>query len=110
MNKKRKILELLLQVESKAHRLQLFRPKLKCLIGLSGGQDSICLAMFLRSFQRKWDLEFDLVYCQHGWQQDSFYNVLHITKYAVYTQAGYFIFLNPKEYHSSEFHEKVTLL
>ena len=97
-SQKKKILELLLRVENEARQSQIFRPGLKCLIGVSGGQDSICLAMFLRSFQQKWNVKFDLVYCHHGWQKDSFYNVVQITKYAVFTETSSFVFLNTKQY------------
>lgn len=100
-SKKRKILELLVRVENRAlasQSFKAFRPGLKCLIGISGGQDSMCLGLFMRSFQRKWDLHFDLVHCHHGWQRESFYNIDQITKYAVFTQIDYFMFLNPKQY------------
>lgn len=92
--KKKKLLQILLRIENKAQNLKIFGYGSKYLIAVSGGQDSICLSIFLRNFQRKLKLQFDVVYCHHAWQQEKFFNVLQITKYAAYTETGCFIFLN----------------
>lgn len=95
--KKKKILKILLNAEKKAKQCPLFRTDNKCLVGLSGGQDSIFLGIFMRSLERKWNLKFEFVYCHHAWQQENFHTLMHITQYAAYTEAGCVVFLNPKE-------------
>lgn len=95
---KKKLLTLLLSVEKKNNKQKLLRSNLKCLIGISGGQDSVCLGLFLRSLKKKNRLGFDFVYCHHAWQQESFYHVVQIFKYAVYSEGGCFVFLNSKVY------------
>lgn len=94
--KKKKILTLFLRAEKKAEKLKFFRKSNNCLIGVSGGQDSICLGIFIRSLQRKWKLKFEFVYCHHAWQQENFHTLMQITQYAAYTGVGYFVFLNPR--------------
>lgn len=94
--KKKKLLNLFLNAEKKIKTLRFFKKSSKCLIGLSGGQDSIALAIFIRSLERKWDLKCDFVYCQHAWQRENFYNLIQIIQYAAYTEYGCFMFLNPK--------------
>lgn len=94
--RKKKILTLFLRAEKKAEKLRFFRKSYSCLIGVSGGQDSICLGIFIRSLERKWKFKFEFVYCHHAWQQENFHTLMQITQYAAYTNVGYFVFLNPR--------------
>ena len=93
---KKKLLKLLYSVEKNLNQLKVFQRNSSCLIALSGGQDSICLALFLYSFKRKFNLKFDIVYCHHAWQKENFFSVQEITKYATYTKTSCFLFLNPQ--------------
>lgn len=93
---KKKILKLFLDTEKKVKKSQYLRKNSNCLIGLSGGQDSMALGIFIRSLERKWNFKFDFVYCHHAWQKENFQNLLQITQYAAYTETGCFVFLNPK--------------
>lgn len=95
---KQKILKLFHRTEKKVEKLKFFRRHSYCLIGVSGGQDSICLGIFLRSLQRKWKLKFEFVYCHHAWQQENFQTLMQITQYAAYTNSGCFVFLNPRSH------------
>lgn len=94
--KKKKLLNIFSDAEKKAKKFKFFQKSSQCLIGLSGGQDSISLAIFMRSLQRKWDLKCDFVYCHHAWQRENFYTLKEIIQYASYTEYGCFVFLNPK--------------
>jgi tRNA(Ile)-lysidine synthase len=41
------------------------------LVGISGGQDSVCLLKLLRDLQPKWGWSLQVVHCNHRWRADS---------------------------------------
>ena len=51
-------------------------------LAVSGGQDSICLFFIFLQLKTQWGWNFSLVYCNHLWQKDSFYTMLHLFKLA----------------------------
>ena len=51
-------------------------------LAVSGGQDSICLFFIFLQLKTQWSWNFSLIYCNHLWQKDSFYTMLHIYKLA----------------------------
>ena len=51
-------------------------------LAVSGGQDSICLFFIFLQLKTQWNWNFSLIYCNHLWQKDSFYTMLHIFKLA----------------------------
>ena len=49
---------------------QLLPTGAKVLIGVSGGQDSLCLGQLLRDLQSRWKWQLAVAHCDHGWLQD----------------------------------------
>lgn len=52
------------------------------LLTISGGQDSVCLLFIFLQLKTQWNLSVSLLYCQHLWQLDSFYNISLLAKLA----------------------------
>lgn len=42
----------------------------RCLVAVSGGQDSLCLFKLLLDLQRKWSWELAVAHCDHRWEMD----------------------------------------
>lgn len=42
----------------------------KIVLGVSGGQDSLCLGQLLRDLQSRWQWQLAVAHCDHGWAQD----------------------------------------
>lgn len=40
------------------------------LVGVSGGQDSLCLGQLLKDLQSRWKWQLAVAHCDHGWLQD----------------------------------------
>ena len=40
------------------------------LLGVSGGQDSLCLGQLLKDLQSRWKWQLAIAHCDHGWAQD----------------------------------------
>jgi tRNA(Ile)-lysidine synthase len=40
------------------------------LLGVSGGQDSLCLGQLLKDLQSRWKWQLAIAHCDHGWVQD----------------------------------------
>ncbi len=40
------------------------------LLGVSGGQDSLCLGQLLKDLQSRWKWQLAIAHCDHGWIQD----------------------------------------
>jgi len=65
---------------NKVLRSQLLPKSSSILIGVSGGQDSLCLAQLLIFAQVKWDWKLAIAHCDHKWRKDSTDNALHVKK------------------------------
>lgn len=46
-------------------------PQASLLIGVSGGQDSLCLLRLLLDLQPHWHWSLQVVHCNHGWREDA---------------------------------------
>jgi tRNA(Ile)-lysidine synthase len=61
-------------LHSQLHQSLLDRQLLPCdakvLVGVSGGQDSLCLGQLLRDLQSRWKWQLTIAHCDHGWRQD----------------------------------------
>ena len=50
------------------------------LLGISGGQDSICLIILFLQISRQFCLYFGTNYCNHLWKKNNLYNNSHVSK------------------------------
>jgi tRNA(Ile)-lysidine synthase len=50
----------------------------RILIGVSGGQDSLCLLQLLVDLRDRWDWQLGVVHCNHGWRSDASANAKHV--------------------------------
>ena len=64
------------------HQKDLLKPNQSMILAISGGQDSITLFFIFLQLREQWDWKYQLIYCHHLWQKDSFYTILHLFKLA----------------------------
>lgn len=73
-------------LHAKIHRTirarQLFKPKERLLVAVSGGQDSLCLIKLLLDLQSKWGWDLGIAHCDHRWRSDSQANANHVENLA----------------------------
>ncbi|KAL2653088.1 hypothetical protein R1flu_021216 [Riccia fluitans] len=50
---------------------QLFRPKQRILVAVSGGQDSVCLLHLMVKLKETWDWSIGVINCDHRWSDSS---------------------------------------
>lgn len=67
----------------------------KILVSISAGQDSIFLYILFLLLKRQWNLYFGLIWFNHFWQKDSFYNFFHLTKLQILWNNPFYILLAP---------------
>ena len=65
-------------------------------LGLSGGQDSLCLLAILRDLQPKWGWRIAVVHCNHRWPPDSNLNADHVAAIAQRWELEHYCFTAPK--------------
>lgn len=58
----------------------LLESKQNILVTISGGQDSMCLLFIMLQLQKQWNWQFNILYCDHLWQKESFYVMHNIFK------------------------------
>jgi hypothetical protein len=73
----------------------IFKNQSKIIVGMSGGQDSICSVLFFFLLKVQWQLKFGLITCNHFWQKDSFYSCSHCLKIAYVFDESFSISLCP---------------
>jgi tRNA(Ile)-lysidine synthase TilS/MesJ len=73
----------------------IFKNQSKILVGMSGGQDSICSVLFFFLLKVQWQLKFGLITCNHFWQKDSFYSCSHSLKIAYVFDESFSLSLCP---------------
>jgi tRNA(Ile)-lysidine synthase len=61
---------------------QLLSKQQRVLIGLSGGQDSLCLTQLLIDLQSRWEWELAIAHCDHRWRSDSQANATYVATLA----------------------------
>lgn len=60
------------------------------LLGISGGQDSLCLLAVLRHLQPKWGWRLLVAHCNHQWREDAAANADHVMQLArLWEMAGF---------------------
>jgi len=59
------------RLENDLKKRKLIEPKERLLIGLSGGQDSLCLSKILLDLSKRWSWDLAIVHCDHGWATDT---------------------------------------
>ncbi|MBD0265109.1 MAG: tRNA lysidine(34) synthetase TilS [Tolypothrix sp. Co-bin9] len=73
-------------LHAKIHRTirsrHLFERNQRLLVGVSGGQDSLCLIKLLLDLQPKWGWDLGIVHCDHCWRPDSQANAKHVENLA----------------------------
>ena len=73
-------------LHAKIHRTirsrHLFERNQRLLVGVSGGQDSLCLIKLLLDLQPKWGWDLGIVHCDHRWRGDSQANAKHVENLA----------------------------
>jgi tRNA(Ile)-lysidine synthase TilS/MesJ len=62
------------------HQKQIFNVFDNLICGISGGQDSFLLVLILYHLKNLYNLEFNLIYCNHFWHIKNFYIVLQLLK------------------------------
>ena len=67
----------------------LLQPNQRILIGVSGGQDSICLLKILYHLKKKWNWKLGIVHCDHRWNSTSKFQAAHVAYLAVSLQIDY---------------------
>lgn len=60
----------------------LLRKNQSVLVGVSGGQDSVCLIKLLVDVQRKWNWKLAIAHCNHRWRSDAEQNANFVAKLA----------------------------
>lgn len=73
----------------------LFKKKSKILVGMSGGQDSMCSVLFFFLLKVQWQLQYGIITCNHLWQRDSFYSCSHSLKIAYVFDESFSLSLCP---------------
>ncbi|TVQ21943.1 MAG: tRNA lysidine(34) synthetase TilS [Leptolyngbya sp. DLM2.Bin15] len=62
----------------------------RCLVAVSGGQDSLCLIRLLLDLQPKWGWAIAIAHCNHGWRTDADENADHVQALAHQWQVPYY--------------------
>ncbi|MFQ3626274.1 MAG: tRNA lysidine(34) synthetase TilS [Cyanobacteriota bacterium] len=70
------------QLHRSIRQRQLFCKGDRLLIGVSGGQDSLCLAQLLLDLQPKWGWELAIAHCNHRWRPDAGANADYVRSLA----------------------------
>ena len=97
MNKVNSILDLINKFRIFIIKSNFLLIKKTILISFSGGQDSICLMILLMLLKKQLCLYFEMIYCNHLWNLDSFYTLLHIAKISFHLNKRVTITLNVKK-------------
>jgi tRNA(Ile)-lysidine synthase len=82
-------------LHAQLHRTLLYRqilpPNQRCLVAVSGGQDSLCLIKILLDLQPKWGWELAIVHCDHRWRSDSEASANHVENLAKNWEICYYL-------------------
>ena len=80
MNRINSILDLINKFRISVVESNFLLIKKKALVSFSGGQDSSCLIVLLIVLKKQLSLSFEMIYCNHFWNLNSLYILLHIFK------------------------------
>ena len=67
-------------VNNQLQRKCFLKSQRSLLLALSAGQDSVCLLFVIKQLELQWKSVSGVSMCNHLWQADSFYTVLHTAK------------------------------
>ena len=80
-------------LHARLHRVmrqrQLLQQGERCLVAVSGGQDSLCLIQLLLDLQPKWGWELAIAHCNHRWRVDAAANAQYVNELATLWQLPY---------------------
>ena len=79
---KQKTIELVNFLEHLINKKTLVKSNQSIILAISGGQDSISLLFIFIQLKNQWNWKLNIIYCNHLWQKDSFYTMLHLFKLA----------------------------
>ena len=79
---KQKTIELVNFLHHLVVKKKLLKSNQSMILAISGGQDSISLLFIFIQLKNQWNWELSIIYCNHLWQKDSFYTMLHLFKLA----------------------------
>jgi len=77
---KQKTIELVNFLHQLVIKKKLLKSNQSMIVAISGGQDSISLLFIFIQLKDQWDWKLSIIYCNHLWQKDSFYTMLHLFK------------------------------
>ena len=77
---KRKTIELVNFLHQLVIKKKLLKSNQSIILAISGGQDSISLLFIFLQLKDQWNWKLSIIYCNHLWQKDSFYTMLHLFK------------------------------
>ena len=77
---KQKTIELVNFLHQLVIKKKLLKSKQSLILAISGGQDSISLLFIFIQLKDQWNWKLSIIYCNHLWQKDSFYTMLHLFK------------------------------
>lgn len=79
---KQKTIELVNFLHHLVIKKKLLKSNQSIILAISGGQDSITLLFIFIQLKNQWNWKLNIIYCNHLWQKDSFYTMLHLFKLA----------------------------
>ena len=82
IQKNKKTQDIVLFLHHIINQKDLLKPNQSMILAISGGQDSIILFFIFLQLREQWNWRYQLIYCNHLWQRDSFYTILHLFKLA----------------------------
>ena len=77
---KQKTIELVNFLHQLLIKKKLLKSNQSLILAISGGQDSISLLFIFIQLKDQWNWKLSIIYCNHLWQKDSFYTMLHLFK------------------------------
>ena len=77
---KQKTIELVNFLHQLVIKKKLLKSNQSMILAISGGQDSISLLFIFIQLKNQWNWKLSIIYCNHLWQKDSFYTMLHLFK------------------------------
>ena len=87
-----KSIELVNQVRTILKRRNALTTNKATMLAISGGQDSACLIAIAVQMRDQWKGPFGIISCNHLWQHDSFYGLVHVCRLAfLVNQPLYFV-------------------
>jgi tRNA(Ile)-lysidine synthase len=81
----KRAIELINIVNTKLQSKCFFTSQKSVLLSFSAGQDSICMLFIIKHLAKQWRSMYGIFLCNHLWQTDSFYTVLHTVKISFLT-------------------------